>query len=346
MSRNDPSLVINNADLTAAVKSGVIDEAAATRLTDFVARGSVPLNSDDENFRLVTGFNDIFVVIGLALFLGALFVVAKGYVFFLLPFIAWGLAEIFTRRMRMALPSIVLLLVFVASVFALVWSLMGSPAEASRDWMGELRPAGYIAAAAAAVLAAGLHWWRFHVPITFAAGAAAVVGTIVAALNFVVPDVLSITSGLILLPLGLCVFALAMITDRQDRARRTQLSDRAFWLHLLAAPLIVHLLVWNMTKVSELTPTSALLIVALFLALSFVALVVDRRALLVSSLLYLGYALSSIFGKQVFGAEGAGLAVLAVGSVVLLLSVAWKPLRRALVSNLPVQIQKQVPLIS
>ena len=346
MSRNDPSLVINNADLTAAVKSGVIDEAAATRLTDFVARGSVPLNTDDENLRLITGFNDIFVVIGLALFLGALFVVARSSVFILLPFIAWGLAEIFTRRMRMALPSIVLLLVFVVSVFGLVYSLMSAPTESSSDWLGDVRPAGYIVAAAAAVLAAGLHWWRFHVPITFAAGAAALVGTVVAALNFLVPGILDKTSGLILLPMGLCVFALAMYTDRQDRARRTQLSDRAFWLHLLAAPLIVHPLVWNMTKVAELSPTSALLIVALFLVLSLVALVVDRRALLVSSLIYLGYALSTIFGKAVFGGEGAGLAVLAVGSVVLLLSVAWKPLRRGIVTNLPIEIQQQVPLIS
>jgi hypothetical protein len=346
MSRNDPSLVINNNDLTAAVKSNIIDEAAATRLAEFVARGSVPLNSDDENLRLVTGFNDIFVVIGLALFLGALFVVAKGFVFFILPFAAWGLAEIFTRRMRMALPSIVLLLVFVASVFGLVWMIMGKPVEGSEDWLGDLRPGGYIIAAAAAVIAAGLHWWRFHVPITFAAGAAALEGTLVAILNAIVPDILDKTSGLILFPLGLCIFALAMLIDRQDRARRTQLSDRAFWLHLLAAPLIVHPLVWNMTKVADLTSTSASLIVVLFLVLSFVALVVDRRALLVSSLIYLGYALSTIFGKQVFGAEGAGLSVLAVGSTVLLLSVAWKPLRRLLVTNLPTQIQNQVPLIS
>jgi hypothetical protein len=337
MSRNDPSLVINNNDLNAAVKSNIIDEAAATRLADFVARGSVPLDSDDENLRLVTGFNDIFVVIGLALFLGALFVVAKGYVVFILPLAAWGLAEIFTRRMRMALPSIVLLLVFVASVFGFAWFIMGKPVEGSGDWLGELRPGGYIIAAAAAVIAAALHWWRFHVPITFAAGAAALVGTLVAALNAAVPNILETTSGLILFPLGLCVFALAMFIDRQDRARRTQLSDRAFWLHLLAAPLIVHPLVWNMARVEELTPQSAVLIVALFLVLSFVALVVDRRALLVTSLIYLGYALSTIFGKQIFGAEGAGLAVLAVGSIVLLL---------VLVKNFPAQIQQQVPLIS
>ncbi|MEO6607171.1 MAG: hypothetical protein ABIN69_01730 [Aestuariivirga sp.] len=346
MSRNDPSLVINNADLTAAVKSGIIDEASATRLTDFVARGSVPLNSDDENLRLITGFNDIFVVIGLGLFLGALFVVAKTYVYFILPLVAWGLAEVFTRRMRMALPSIVLLLVFVASVFGVVWMLVGHPEEASRAWLGDINPGGFVLAAGAAVLAAALHWWRFHVPITFAAGAAALVGTAVGALNVVMPGILDQTSGMVFLPFGLGVFALAMWTDRQDRARRTQLSDRAFWLHLLAAPLIVHPLVWNMTKVAELNLTSALMIVGLFLVLSLVALVVDRRALLVSSLIYLGYALSTIFGKQVFGAEGAGLAVLVVGSVVLLLSVAWKPLRRALVINLPLKIQQQVPLIS
>ena len=108
--------------------------------------------------------------------------------------------------------------------------------------------------------------------------------------------------------------------------------------------MIVHPLVWNMTQVSDLGTTGAALIIGLFVILGFVALVVDRRALLVSSLLYLGYALSTIIGQHLFGAEGASLTVLAVGAVVLLLSVAWKPLRRTLISILPSTITNLVPL--
>lgn len=40
--------------------------------------------------------------------------------------------------------------------------------------------------------------------------------------------------------IGLCVFILAMGFDTRDTQRQNYLSDSAFWLHLLAAPLISH----------------------------------------------------------------------------------------------------------
>ena len=45
--------------------------------------------------------------------------------------------------------------------------------------------------------------------------------------------------GLVLL-LGIGIFLFAMWWDGSDRARLTRRSDVAFWLHLLAAPMIVH----------------------------------------------------------------------------------------------------------
>src|SRR5438874_3733945 len=36
----------------------------------------------------------------------------------------------------------------------------------------------------------------------------------------------------------------AMAFDASDRERATRRADCAFWLHLLAAPLIVHSLIW------------------------------------------------------------------------------------------------------
>ena len=44
-------------------------------------------------------------------------------------------------------------------------------------------------------------------------------------------------------PLGIAVFLAAMKFDMSDRNRVTQRTDIAFWLHLLAAPLIVHSIV-------------------------------------------------------------------------------------------------------
>jgi hypothetical protein len=40
--------------------------------------------------------------------------------------------------------------------------------------------------------------------------------------------------------LRLVVFGIALRWDASDRERRTRRADVAFWLHLLAAPLLVH----------------------------------------------------------------------------------------------------------
>jgi len=147
----------------------------------------------------------------------------------------------------------------------------------------------------------------------------------------------------VLLPLGIAVFALAMNFDMADLARRTQKTDMAFWLHLLAAPLIVHPLVQGLTDVTTMTQGGAISIFVIFALLSVVALVVDRRALLVSSLLYLGYALSQF--TSVAGAEwgGAALTVLLVGAIVLGLSIAWKPLRQLILAVMPASVRNRVP---
>ena len=80
-------------------------------------------------------------------------------------------------------------------------------------------------------------------PITVAAGAAAVaalaVGLLVAALGERLEQMENVILGFVLL-LGIGTFLFAMRWDGSDRARITRRSDVAFWLHLLAAPMIVH----------------------------------------------------------------------------------------------------------
>ena len=106
-------------------------------------------------------------------------------------------------------------------------------------------------------------------------------------------------------PLGIAVFLAAMKFDMSDRNRVTQRTDIAFWLHLLAAPLIVHSIVYPLLTESALSTGAAIAILSLFAVLSFVALAIDRRALLVSSLLYLGYASSQILTWSGVASENA-----------------------------------------
>jgi hypothetical protein len=131
--------------------------------------------------------------------------------------------------------------------------------------------------------------------------------------------------------------------DMSDRNRATQRTDIAFWLHLLAAPLIVHSVVHPLLAESALSTGAAVAILSLFAVLSFVALAIDRRALLVSSLLYLGYASSQILTWSGVASENLGLSVLIVGGTVLTLSVAWQPMRRLVLKVMPDAIRLRVP---
>src|SRR6188508_2100116 len=103
-------------DLRDAVAAGAISGEAADALRAHVAGARTMPMTDEETFRLVNSFNDIFVTIAAVLMpafdgpspLAGLLVAAS----------AWLLAEPFTRQRRMALPSIVLLVAFVGGVFA------------------------------------------------------------------------------------------------------------------------------------------------------------------------------------------------------------------------------------
>ena len=315
---------------------------------------------DEEQFRLLTGFNDIFVTIAIGLLLFALASLSSEVSPALGPVVAaaasWGLAEYFTRRRRMALPSIVLLLCFVGSVFAAAM-LTGTtlqagptgPQAGSFNVGGVGMPAVWpIFAAAAAAMAAGLHWWRFKVPITVAAGAAAAGGLVMAILVAAVPQPLA---GALLLPLvfvlGAVCFGIAMDFDSRDPARVTRWSDVAFWLHLLAAPAIVHP-VFAMTGVMRATPSTgaALFVVLVYAALTLVALAIDRRALLVSALFYVIFAIRSLVASGASVSLSGALTALVIGGFLVMLSAAWRPIRARVLAVLPARLTQRLPVAS
>ena len=344
MTPSKDELVFGRAELEAAVAKGVLDRSAADSLTEFLIqnRDAATSDPDEERLRLITGFNDIFVTIGIALFLGALY--------YLLGFgpqgslgvaaASWGLAEVFTKRKRMALPSIVLLVTFVLGCAVSSWHFFAQDIETSSFYDGNLHG---LAFGLAAVAASTLHWFRFHVPITiaaFAAGLVAIATTLVSSIN---ENLILNYPVAVFTPLGIAVFLAAMKFDMSDRNRVTQRTDIAFWLHLLAAPLIVHSIVYPLLTESAVGLGAAVVIVSLFAVLSLVALTVDRRALLVSSLFYLGSASSKLLSWSGVASENAGLSILIVGGTVLVLSVAWQPLRRLVLQILPLAVRDLVP---
>ena len=234
------------ADLQSAVAAGALSHEAAEALRAHAAGLRSAPSADEEHFRLITGFNDIFVTIAAVLLLAAAggigAAIAPGVAGLLIAGAAWGLSEFFTRRRRMALPSIVLLLAFVGGVAAIPINILAEADPKMSSQAAALVGAGI---GVGAGIAAWLHWRRFMVPITVAAGAAAIVTTVLAlVLAAIEPMVGEDRLEALLLPLvflaGLGVFAFAMRWDMSDPARETRRSDVAFWLHLLAAPMIAH----------------------------------------------------------------------------------------------------------
>lgn len=335
----------SNVDIESAVAAGVMPQATADALRLHVSTLRATPMVDEEQFRLLTGFNDIFVAIagvlllvGLAWTLGDIYPPLGGAA---VAGAAWGLSEYFTRVRRMALPSIVFLLAFVGGVFsAAAMLLVGESGLNEGDRTGALMLA---LAAAIAAGAAWLHWRRFMVPITVAAGAAATVGVVLALALSAVPDLRELIYPLMGFA-GVAVFALAMRWDMSDRERTTRRSDVAFWLHLLAAPLIVHPVFTQLGVFGDRGGVAtALVVLGLYVVMGLVALAIDRRALMVSALAYVLVAVGTLFRE--FDAVGTNVAltVLLIGSALLLLSAFWQSARRLVLGALPESLGGRLP---
>lgn len=340
----------SESDLEAAIDAGALNEADVAKFRRFMAADRSTTLVDEEHFRLITGFNDIFVAIASVLLLvaiawlggeiqpwvGALGVAAA----------AWGLSEYFTKVRRMAFPSILLLLAFVGGLFAAVASgLIGDDNQYGPG--DEATVATFISiAGVVAAIGAFLHWRRFRVPITIAAGAAAVVATIIGLMAVATDGEIEPFLHPLLLISGLGVFALAMRWDISDPVRETRRSDVAFWLHLLAAPMIVHPIFAEIGVLEgTLSMGGAVLVIGLYVVMAVIALAIDRRALMVSSLVYVLWALNGLFDQ--FGAveTNIALAALVIGSALLLLSAFWHNARGLVVKPLPEAITNRLPVI-
>jgi hypothetical protein len=321
-------------DISSAIAAGILTEQTAAAFREHVASLKSVSAVDEEHFRLITGFNDIFVVIACLLLLASVGGIGAAMSKWLgaaaVSGTAWALGEFFIRKRRMALPAIVLLLAFVGGVLAAGLLAVATTTET------------FVVASAIAAVAAWLHWLRFHVPITVASGAAAVIGCVVALLLTAVPEARGWTTPISLIS-GIAVFTLAMTWDAADPQRLTRKSDVAFWLHLLAAPLLVHP-VFSILGVfgGQTDMDQAIAVVALYIAIAFISLAVDRRALMVSALIYVLYTFSTLL-KQ-FGVVSLSFAItaLVIGSALLLLSAFWHPSRAFVLRLFPHTVQKHL----
>jgi hypothetical protein len=373
-------LMLQDADLDAAVSEGIVtaEQAAALRgLAQRRERERAIELGHEERFRFMRGFNDVFFSIGVLLFIG-------GFAYFMLPrsafglaitaVVVWLLAELLVARLRLVLPGILLACAFVGFVFAASIQL---PVE---GWLGmqvqfrrapsaisvlqalQYYPGGplmFAARALVAAAAAGLFYWRFKLPFALLPLAASLVVAAIGVASFIVPQAAAVSDTVILLLCGLGVFAAAMTFDASDRERLTRRADCAFWLHLLAAPLIVHSVISLVTPslvgssryfgvrfAPDMTGELALAIALIVAVLAVVAVLIDRRALLVSGLAYLGGAIGFALASSGFRSDPSfviAATLVILGAFVLTLGTGWVPLRRLLLRLVSPAISNRLP---
>ena len=335
---NSRKNMYSDEDLETAVENGIFTAQSVAAFRSANAKRRNTQLADEENFKVLGSFNDIFVVIALSLLLFSLgwvsHKISPSLSAAVVACAAWGLAEFFVLKRKMALPAIVLLITFVGPVFAAVALLVEVPSENM-----------FMLAGLAATFGAWLHWKRFRVPITVAAGACALLVFFISMLVSLLPSVKDYLEYLMFLA-GIAVFYTAMKWDAADLQRVTGKSDVAFWLHLTAAPLIVHPVFSSLGVLDgNESLVSLVAIIVLYILLTVISVIIDRRAFMVSSLVYVLVALTKLL--KTYGLAGDSFAYVGVliGFSLLLLSGFWHKGRQQLVSRLPEKIQSYVPSI-
>jgi len=364
--------MLTRADLDEAVKSGIISEQQSLALLSLPVKRHAARHSHalgDERFIFMKNFNEFFIALGVVLLaagmmfatpmfaslaesilgpvvpiLGPSNVTGIYFATLTLIFVAvmWALAEYLTRKLKLTLPSIVLALFIVPGLAYYIYDLIGT-ISFDPAWTGF--PQSLLVPGLAASLAALLFYLRFRLPFALLLLAGSCVVTLVAAYAriFGYPSEQA-TIGLFLFA-GLATLAVAQWYDMSDRERITRRSDCGFWLTLIAAPLIVHPIAGLISSGEEMTAQTSLITILVVVLFALAALVIDRRALLVSSLAYLGgamvYAFTRLGGEQ----NAVWITLLLIGASVILLGVGWHRARRAVMQFVPLSLAQHLPIV-
>ncbi|MBA3067166.1 MAG: hypothetical protein FP825_01635 [Hyphomonas sp.] len=361
--------MFDRSEIRAAVEAGILTRDQATRLEAFLAHRADPVvksaAGSDENLRFLNNFNDIFITIGIVilamgltaitgLFFGPQFwsMVTGGNAgafgaVILMPVagVMWLLAEYFGGRRRMLLPSMAAITIFTLysglSVGMIASGLTGANAETvtslTQAWstVGNTGIGTFLGCGGAAALA----WLRFRLPFCMflmAVSAAAAAYTFAGFFG----NAGLVIGGLLSILIGLVTLTAAIWFDQKDPGRITRLSDNAFWLHVAAAPQIILGLRGMIMGAPTATPSTfeALILLACLAGLGLLSLALNRRALVVSSLLSFWLALGQVV--EAVGGGGGGTntfiaTTLLLGTGIIALGGGWHTARRWVLGWVP-----------
>jgi hypothetical protein len=375
--------MLSRADLEAAAEAGVIQAEQVAPLAAFLGTReaapapAIPVAAQpegEEPLRFIRNFHDVFLATGivlLAIGLGiatvtsaanldwvgaprtALAVVAG--MSFGCSAILWALAEAFSRRRRLFLPSIALCIAITGygaatALFTYV-SLSGlvmKDVSFGEQGAPLVIRAIALAGTVGALLTVAAFYLRFRLPFSLGLGGSVSFLVLLALTFMAAPNQVFGLLPVILLLGGVLLFAAGLWFDTRDPQRTSRLSDNGFWLHLAAAPMILNgslglaARLFNLSQdrtgafgmMSVGEPAFAAVTLLIVALLGFLSLLINRRALIVSALLTTGVAVGVLMNSVGLGAGAlAASTLLVLGAGVLILGASWHKLRRALLSH-------------
>ncbi len=337
-------------DLRAAVAAGILDESQAARLTALINEREgkrVAMPQEDEPFEFFRGFSEIFISIGLIILLSGVGAVLAWFggltLLTVVPLIcagvAWWWAKYFTLKRRMTLPSMVLASAYGTGVYIFIFTLLAQAEAGDRTLL--------IGGFALSALAMVGWYWRFKLPFSafltglFALGAVYSITASIGNIDdlfgswgtnnlFDLRENPAFATATLLF--GVAAFLVGMYFDTRDPHRLGRHSATAFWCHLLAAPALVNTVAMTLLNTGG-SSGIGLLSLAL-LAITVLALVIDRRSFLTAAIAYIAIVIGWIAGDSADFGTWAFI-LIALGGLITAIGTWWVQLRAFVMRILP-----------
>ncbi|WP_299198070.1 hypothetical protein [uncultured Amphritea sp.] len=300
--------------LERAAQRGIISQQQLQELMVFSAAEDSDQPAGEEQLRFIRNFGDIFITLGVLFVTFSIAAMRLSQFEWLIPAALFlGAAEWLVRIRRLALPGIAIL---ISTLYFLSKALGISQFDTAALQFLTLSGCSL------------LFYLRYRMPFSLLPVAAGLVAAIISSIGV---DILK--HQLLFSALGIAVFLVAMSFDARDRKRQLRSSDCGFWLHLLAAPLIVHgmmtTLLFSDAGVLDAGTNREIALLLFFILFLLTALFVDRRAMLVSSLSYAIYAIFKVVSSNVLDGNNLPLMIfIGFGVFIVLFGTYWYKLRR------------------
>jgi len=306
--------MISKQRLQQAADKNIIQNTQIEPLLDFLLDENIKTPSNQEEpLKFIRSFGDVFIAFGIGILVFAINKLGLSQYEYLFPIIGFTLiAEWLVRARKLALPGMVILI----SILFFVHRAINIDSGQSSIWTFGL------------IAATSLGFYiRYKMPFSLLPLA----GALIAITTIMIGETV-LSNPIIFSVLGLSVFSAAMLFDSQDTKRQTHLSDSAFWLHLLASPLIVHGAMLSMLFGDHAwlqVIDKEIIIVIFFIGFLLLALLLDRRAMLISTQIYMIYALTQIVQGQLDNSQSLMIYILmGLGLIIIFFGTCWYKIRR------------------